>query len=260
MDIAAIEDRARRAETDGAGTNYDAVLIVGFGGPERREDVLPFLENVTRGRNVPRTRLLEVAEHYDHFEGKSPINDQVRELIAALRPELEQNGISLPVYWGNRNWHPFLVDTLAEMSAHRINRSLAVVLSAYSSYSSCRQYREDVERARAAVGPDAPKVDKVRVFYNHPDFIAANAARLREGIERLRPAVANPFKWRSRPTVFPWPWRETATTSTSSAKHAGWSRPTQASTQRAGSLCIKVAAAGPRTRGSTRISSITLSG
>jgi protoporphyrin/coproporphyrin ferrochelatase len=163
-------------------TEYDAILIVGFGGPEQPEDVMPFLENVTRGRNIPRNRLLEVAAHYHHFGGVSPINAQVRELIDALRPELERSGISLPIYWGNRNWHPMLADTLAEMTAAGRRRSLAVVLAAYSSYSSCRQYREDIERARASVGEGAPRVDKVRVFYNHPDFIAVNAERVREAV------------------------------------------------------------------------------
>jgi ferrochelatase len=157
---------------------HDSILIVGFGGPERPEDVMPFLENVTRGRNVPRERLLEVAEHYHHFGGVSPINAQVRELIAALRPELQRHGIALPIYWGNRNWHPMLADTLAEMAAAGRGRALALVLAAYSSYSSCRQYREDIERARASAGPGAPQVDKVRVFYNHPEFIAANADRV----------------------------------------------------------------------------------
>jgi ferrochelatase len=166
-------------------TAYDSILIVGFGGPERREDVIPFLENVTRGRNVPRERLLEVAEHYNHFDGVSPINAQVRELIAALRPELDRHGITLPMYWGNRNWHPMLPDTLTEMTTARRERSLAVVLAAYSSYSSCRQYQEDIERARAAAGVGAPRVDKVRVFYNHPDFIAANVDRVREALDAI---------------------------------------------------------------------------
>jgi protoporphyrin/coproporphyrin ferrochelatase len=164
---------------------YDAILIVGFGGPERREDVLPFLENVTRGRNVPRERILEVAEHYDHCNGVSPINAQIRALIAALRPELDRHGISLPIYWGNRNWQPMLTDTLAEMAAHGVQRALAVVQAAYSSYSSCRQYREDIARAQAEVGAAAPAVDKVRVFYNHPEFIAANADRIREALDRM---------------------------------------------------------------------------
>jgi ferrochelatase len=166
-------------------TEYDAILIVGFGGPERREDVLPFLENVTRARNIPRERLLAVAEHYYHFGGKSPLNDQVRELIGALRPVLEQRGIRLAIAWGNRNWHPFLADALRELSIGGARRVLALVLAAYSSYSSCRQYREDIEKARAAAGPNAPLVDKVRVFFNHPGFIAANADRLREAMEKI---------------------------------------------------------------------------
>jgi ferrochelatase len=166
-------------------TSYGAILIVSFGGPERREDVLPFLKNVTRGRNVPRERLLEVAEHYYHFDGVSPINAQVRELIARLRLELDEHGISLPIYWGNRNWHPMLADAIEQMTAHGVKRALALVLSAYSSYSSCRQYREDIARALLAAGPGAPEVDKVRAFYNHPDFIAANALRVREALARV---------------------------------------------------------------------------
>jgi protoporphyrin/coproporphyrin ferrochelatase len=166
-------------------TPYDAILIVGFGGPERREDVIPFLENVTRGRNIPRERLLAVAEHYYHFGGKSPLNEQVRELIGALGPALEQHGIKLPIAWGNRNWHPFLTDALRELALRGARRVLALVLAAYSSYSSCRQYREDIERARAAVGPSAPTVDKIRVFFNHPGFIAANADHLREALEKI---------------------------------------------------------------------------
>src|SRR5690349_3960516 len=164
---------------------YEALVVVGFGGPENRDDVIPFLENVTRGRNIPRERLLEVAEHYHHFGGVSPLNAQVRELIAALRGALDRDDFSLPIYWGNRNWHPMLPDTLAEMTAAGHKRSLALVLAAYSSYSSCRQYREDIERARASVGDRAPRVDKVRVFYNHPDFIAANADRVREAVGEL---------------------------------------------------------------------------
>jgi ferrochelatase len=161
---------------------YDALLVVGFGGPEKREDVIPFLENVTRGRGVPRERLLAVAEHYDHFGGVSPINSQVRDLIAALEPELAGNGIALPIYWGNRNWHPMLGDTLGRMKGDGVSRALAIVLAAYSSYSSCRQYREDISRACAGVGEDAPQVDKLRVFYNHPEFVAANADRIREAL------------------------------------------------------------------------------
>lgn len=160
--------------------SYDAILIVNFGGPERRDEVIPYLEHVLRGRNVPRERLLEVAEHYYHLGGRSPINDQVRALIAALRPDLDARNVTLPIYWGNRNWHPFLADTLREMTSAGVRRALAVVLAAYGSYSSCRQYLDDIERARAQAGDDAPPVDKVRLFFNHPEFIAANADRVRE--------------------------------------------------------------------------------
>ncbi len=164
---------------------YDAILIVGFGGPEGPDDVMPFLENVTRGRNVPQERLLEVAEHYRHFGGVSPINDQVRELIAVLGPELRRQEVTLPLYWGNRNWGPMLADTMREMTAAGVTRALAVVLAAHSSYSSCRQYREDIAKAQESVGPRAPGVDKVRVFYNHPDFIAANADRVGEALDAV---------------------------------------------------------------------------
>ena len=164
---------------------YDAILIVGFGGPEGREDVIPFLENVLRGRPVPRERMLEVAEHYYHFDGVSPINGQVRDLIAALEPELRSGGVELPVYWGNRNWAPLLADTLRAMAVDGVKHALGVVLAAYSSYSSCRQYREDIQKAREAVGPGAPAVDKMRVFYNHPDFVEVNAERVLEALDRF---------------------------------------------------------------------------
>jgi ferrochelatase len=147
--------------------------------------VLPFLENVLRGKNVPRERMLEVAEHYHHFNGKSPINDLNRELIAALQQELAANGPDLPIYWGNRNWHPMLADTLRQMQADGRKRALAYVTSAFSSYSGCRQYREDVIKARAEVGPDAPEVDKIRVFYNHPAFIETVAGNVAKAFEQL---------------------------------------------------------------------------
>jgi ferrochelatase len=129
--------------------------------------------------------MLEVAAHYERFDGVSPLNQQVRELIAALEPELRAQHIELPVYWGNRNWHPLLTETLAEMAQDGVRRALAVVLSAYSSYSSCRQYLEDIARAQAAVGAAAPAVDKIRVFYNHPEFIAANADRVQNAVARF---------------------------------------------------------------------------
>ena len=164
---------------------YDAVLFVSFGGPDSPDDVLPFLENVLRGRNVPRERLLEVAEHYHHFGGKSPINEQNLALIEALRAELEKSGPQLPVYWGNRNWHPLLTDTLREMADRGIRRAIAFVTSGYSCYSGCRQYRENIAAAREAVGPSAPEVDKIRVFFNHPGFVGPMARRLTTAVESL---------------------------------------------------------------------------
>jgi ferrochelatase len=163
---------------------YDAVLVLSFGGPEKPDDVIPFLENVLRGRNVPRERMLEVAEHYYHFGGKSPINDQNRALIAGLEQELARNGPRLPVYWGNRNWHPFLADTLRQMRTDGVKNTLGFVTSVFSSYSGCRQYLEDVEKARVEVGADAPRVDKLRSFYNHPLFIEAQAAEVRDALNR----------------------------------------------------------------------------
>ncbi len=167
---------------------YDALLVVSFGGPEGPDDVMPFLENVLRGKPVPRERLLEVAQHYQQFGGVSPLNSQNRRLIACLEAELMEHGPQLPIYWGNRNWHPLLPDTLAQMKSDRIKRVLAFFTSAYSSYSGCRQYLEDIEEARAQVGEGAPQVDKLRVFYNHPLFIQANAERARDAFNSLSEA------------------------------------------------------------------------
>lgn len=165
--------------------NYDALLFVSFGGPEGMDEVLPFLENVLRGRNVPPERMREVAHHYELFGGVSPINGQNRQLIAALEQELAENGPRLPIYWGNRNWRPMLADTIRQMKDDGIRRSLAFVTSAYSSYSGCRQYREDIERARATVGEGAPVIEKLRVFYNHPGFIEPNVENLRAALEQI---------------------------------------------------------------------------
>ena len=165
--------------------NYDAILVVSFGGPESREEVIPFLENVLRGRNVPRERMLAVAEHYYHFGGKSPINQQVRELITALEKELAQHGPNLPVYWGNRNWHPMLAEAIQKMRQDRVRRALAFVTSAYSSYSGCRQYREDILRAQKEVGAGAPEIEKLRAFFNHPGFIEATEDRLRDALREI---------------------------------------------------------------------------
>jgi ferrochelatase len=167
---------------DNGDMNYDAVLVVSFGGPESREEVIPFLETVLRGRNIPRERLLAVADHYYHFEGKSPINQQTRELISALEAELKRDGPNLPIYWGNRNWHPFLADTLRKMKEDGIRRAVGFVTSAYSSYSGCRQYREDIARAQAAVGSGAPAADKLRAFFNHPAFIEVTVERVRDAL------------------------------------------------------------------------------
>jgi ferrochelatase len=169
--------------------SYDAVLLVSFGGPDGPDDVMPFLENVLRGRNVPRERMLEVAEHYHHFGGTSPINEQNRALIAALRAELECRGPHLPVYWGNRNWHPLLTDTIREMADAGVKRAIAFVTSAYSSYSGCRQYRENIAAACAAVGERAPQIDKIRVFFNHPGFVGPMAANLSRALERFPDTV-----------------------------------------------------------------------
>lgn len=165
--------------------DYDALLVLSFGGPEGPDDVIPFLENVTRGRGVPRERLLEVAEHYYHFGGVSPINAQNRALIAALEAELAVHDHRLPVYFGNRNWHPFLTDTLEQMRGDGVRRMLVFVTSAFSSYSGCRQYREDLERATAAIGEGAPEWDKIRVFYNHPGFLESMADRMREALAKF---------------------------------------------------------------------------
>ncbi len=164
---------------------YDSILVVSFGGPENRAEVMPFLENVVRGKNVPPERLKEVAAHYNHFEGKSPINDQNRALIAALEEELRKSEIDLPIYWGNRNWDPFILDALREMRDDGKKRALAFVTSAYSSYSGCRQYRESIEKAREELGEGAPVVDKLRVFYNHPGFIEANVECLLSALATL---------------------------------------------------------------------------
>jgi protoporphyrin/coproporphyrin ferrochelatase len=158
---------------------YDAVLLVSFGGPERPEDVMPFLENVTRGRGIPAERLAEVGRHYLLFGGKSPINDQCRRLLAALTNELRRRGVQLPLYWGNRNWHPYLADELRAIERDGRRRVLAVVTSAYPSYSSCRQYRENL--FDAARGSQL-QIDRIRHYANHPAFVAAS---VRAGLKAL---------------------------------------------------------------------------
>src|SRR5207248_4661805 len=165
--------------------SYDALLIVSFGGPEGMDEVMPFLENVLRGKNVPPERMRAVAHHYELFGGVSPINSQNRTLIAALEKELATNGPRLPIYWGNRNWHPVLADTLRQMADDGIKSALAFFTSAYSSYSGCRQYREDILRARSEVGSRAPQVEKLRAFYNHPGFIEPNIENVRDALNQI---------------------------------------------------------------------------
>lgn len=150
---------------------YDAVLLLAFGGPEGPDDVVPFLENVTRGRGIPRERLVEVGDHYFRFGGVSPINEQCRALRAAVQAELATHGPDLPVYWGNRNWHPFLADTVAKMAADGVRNALVFVTAAYASYSSCRQYRENMAAAQAAAGHGAPSLHRLRHYFNHPGFV-----------------------------------------------------------------------------------------
>lgn len=153
---------------------YDAFLLVSFGGPEGPDDVMPFLRNVTRGRGIPDERLAEVATHYQHFGGVSPINGQCRELLAAIGAGLGDAGIDLPIYWGNRNWTPYIADTVRQMRDDGVRRALAFVTSPYGSFSSCRQYLDDIATARATVGPDAPIIDKIRHYHDHPGHIRAH--------------------------------------------------------------------------------------
>jgi protoporphyrin/coproporphyrin ferrochelatase len=170
---------------DGGMPDYDAFLLVSFGGPEGPADVVPFLENVTRGRGVPRERLAAVAEHYYAYGGVSPINQQCRDLLAAVRADFAVSGLPLPLYWGNRNWAPYLTDVVRAMTDDGVRRAVAFVTSAYSSYSSCRQYLDDIERARSAAGPDAPAIDKIRRFYNHQGFIGPFADNARAALATL---------------------------------------------------------------------------
>jgi protoporphyrin/coproporphyrin ferrochelatase len=178
------QSKAERRFDDEA-HSYDALLMLSFGGPEGEADVIPFLENVTRGRNVPRERLMEVAEHYRHFGGVSPINAQNRALIEALETELRAHGPDLPIYFGNRNWHPFVTDTVARMRADGVQRALVFVTSAFSTWSGCRQYREDVIRALESLGPGGPEFDKIRVFYNHPGFIEPMIELTRQALDQI---------------------------------------------------------------------------
>ena len=173
---------------------YDAFLLLSFGGPEGPDDVEPFLRNVTRGRGIPPQRLAEVAEHYRRFGGVSPINQQCRDLIAALRPAFADAGVDLPIYWGNRNWHPMLADTVARMRDDGVRHALAFVTSAFGSYSACRQYLDDIVAARAAVGEAAPVISKIRHFHDHPGYVRPHADAVRDALARVTAATDGPVR------------------------------------------------------------------
>src|SRR6185295_10336813 len=162
-----------------------ALLVLSFGGPEGPDDVMPFLGNVLRGRNVPEARMLEVAKHYLHFGGVSPINGQNRALIAALHHELAAHGVELPIYWGNRNWHPLLPAALRTMAADGVRRALVFATAAYGSYSGCRQYADDLRRAQTDLGAGAPALDLLPLFFDHPGFVSANVDRLRAALQAV---------------------------------------------------------------------------
>jgi protoporphyrin/coproporphyrin ferrochelatase len=164
---------------------YDAFLLLSFGGPEGPDDVFPFLENVTRGRGIPRQRLEEVAEHYFAVGGVSPINAQCRAMLAEIGSVFHADGTDLPLYWGNRNWRPFIDDTVRRMKADGVQRAVAFTTAAYSSYSACRQYLDDLDRAVAAAGPGAPRIDKIRPYFNHPGFIEPFAASTEAALASL---------------------------------------------------------------------------
>lgn len=165
--------------------SFDALLLLSFGGPEGPEQVMPFLENVTRGRGIPRERLAAVAEHYLHFGGVSPINGINRELIAAIEAELAHRGMELPVYFGNRNWHPLVEDTVASMRDNGIRNAAVFSTSAWGGYSGCTQYQEDIARGRASAGPDAPALTKLRQYFDHPLLIAMFADAIAEAAATL---------------------------------------------------------------------------
>jgi ferrochelatase len=165
--------------------DFDAFLLLSFGGPEGPDDVMPFLRNVTRGRGVPEARLEQVAEHYLHFRGASPINARNRELIAAVHAEFAAHDIDLPVYWGNRNWKPYVADAVRAMRDDGIRRALVLATSSTGGYSSCRQYREDMRQATTVSGDGAPELVKLRHFFDHPGFVAANVDAAREALRTL---------------------------------------------------------------------------
>ncbi|MEZ5343740.1 MAG: ferrochelatase [Acidimicrobiales bacterium] len=175
-------------------TAPDSFLLLSFGGPESHDDVMPFLRRVTAGRGVPDERLAVVADQYKLFGGRSPLNDHNRDLLAAIAAEFERRTIDLPTYWGNRNWHPLLEHTVTQMAEAGSRHALVFATSAFSSYSGCRQYRDDLVRAAAAVGDAAPRLQKLRLFYNHPGFIEPLTDRVREALDRLAERAAGPAR------------------------------------------------------------------
>jgi ferrochelatase len=175
---------AGAAVTISPARDYDALLVVSFGGPEGPDDVLPFLDNVFKGLRVSPETKTHIAKRYEQFGGVSPINEHTRALIKALQHELDAHGPALPIYWGNRNWHPLLPDTMAQMAKAGVQRALAFVTSTFSSYSGCRKYREDLFEAASAI-PNGPEIDKLRFGFNHPGFVAAMADRVAAAIDTL---------------------------------------------------------------------------
>jgi len=223
---------------------YDAFLLLSFGGPEGPGDVMPFLENVTRGRGVPRERLAAVAEHYYAAGGISPINAQCRQLLAAAGEAFAAAGLDLPLYWGNRNWHPFLQDTVRQLAADGARRVIAFATSAYSSYSACRQYLDDIDAAVAAVGPGAPRIDKIRPYFNHPGFIEPFAASTEAALATLPADVRDGAR-----LVFTAHSIPLAMAAASGSAAAGTARPGTAGGRYAAELAEAAALVCERTRG-----------
>ena len=237
---------------DGAARDYDALLVVSFGGPEGPDDVSPFLDKVFRGLSVSFETKTRVAKRYDTFGGVSPINAQTRAFIKALQHELDAHGPALPIYWGNRNWHPLLTDTLAQMAHAGVRRALAYVTSTFSSYSGCRKYREDLYEA-AVRRPGAPRIDKLRVAYNHPGFIEAMADRVAAAFDALPENERAARRCCSPRTACRNRWRAIAATKRSSMRAAA-SSATRSSASAGGSSIRATTRRTAASRGSVRTS------
>ncbi|HVV77891.1 MAG TPA: ferrochelatase [Mycobacteriales bacterium] len=187
-----VESRRRVRCAKDTALTYDALLVLSFGGPEGPDEVMPFLENVTRGRDVPVARLQEVADHYLHFGGVSPINAQNRALVASIVEELAAHGLELPVFWGNRNWSPYVADAVKDMAAAGVRSALVFVTSAYASYSACRQYQDDLAGAAAPLGTTAPQLHKLRHYFDHPGFITPQMDAVADVLDRIDPDRTRP--------------------------------------------------------------------